>query len=121
MADELSVEIDEVLRLYGAQIVEAIKGRIIEAGKVRTGAMLESIAFSIDGQTLNITAIDYFNYLQYGTSRGIEPTDLLSEVEPIEQEMFDRIAQVNGSYVLTKLSNALIESVGAYEVKTEIL
>lgn len=108
--EELNQTFNSILAQYGDRAVQAIRQRLIEAGKVKTGALLASIQYEVDNGTFNILALEYFDFLEYGTSRGIQPTDLLSELDPIFVEMNVELAQVQANLVQVSVRETLSQS-----------
>lgn len=118
--NDLYDQFDIILNKYGAQAVSAIQQRITDAGKVKSGALRDSIEFQVDGQVLNILALDYFDFLEYGTRKGIVPTDLLSETEPIFTEMSIEMAQASAGFAAQVVRDALLQSIsGLSNIKLE--
>lgn len=70
-------EVYKVLNTYGTQVINEMKTRLVNLGKVATGSLLKSLKYNIedteDGLTLFILANDYVDYVDKGRPAGKMP------------------------------------------------
>lgn len=111
MAIDIKSEVYKVLKKYGEQVLNEMKNRLINAGKVASGTLLNSLAFVIESEkngqlTLSVGATgkadDYLYYVDKGRKPGkmppIAPIQQWCKVKGIPEEAAWPIAKNIGKF-----------------------
>lgn len=104
-------EVYKVLKTYGEQVIKEMKSRLVSAGKVASGTLLNSLVFAIETETngdlsLSVGATgkadDYLYYVDKGRKPGkmppIEPIKKWCKLKGIPEEIAFPIAKNIGKF-----------------------